>query len=298
MFNEILKKYNRAGVVVKFIYVNVAVYIFAVLIGVFSVLFNAGDVADGVAVFFELPSSLHALLRQPWSLLTYMFLHKGFMHILWNMLALFFFGRIFLNFYSVRHFVGMYLLGGIFGGLAFVSAYNLFPYFAPFVASSHLVGASAAVLAITVASAVRSPGYRVNLLLVGSVKLSTFAIITVAISVFMLSGSNAGGNFAHLGGAFSGWLMAYMLGKGVDLTVIVNRPLDWLSTLFGKNRQTKKKKPKFTYSAGGRRADYEYNANKKRAEADIDRILEKIKSGGYASLSEEEKKRLFDASSK
>lgn len=298
MFNDILKKYNRAGVVVKFIYVNVAVYIFAVLIGVFSVLFNAGGVADGVAGFFELPSSLHALLRQPWSLLTYMFLHKDFMHILWNMLALFFFGRIFLNFYSVRHFVGMYLLGGIFGGLAFVSAYNLFPYFAPFVASSHLVGASAAVLAITVASAVRSPGYRVNLLLVGSVKLSTFAIITVAISVFMLSGSNAGGNFAHLGGAFSGWLMAYMLGKGVDLTVIVNRPLDWLSTLFGKPRQAKKKKPKFTYSAGGRRADYEYNANKKRTEADIDKILEKIKSGGYASLSEDEKKRLFDASSK
>lgn len=298
MFNDILRNFNRAGIVVKFIYVNVAVYVFAVLIAVFSVLFNAGGVADHVAGFFELPSSLHSLMQQPWSLLTYMFLHKDFMHILWNMLALFFFGRIFLNFYSVRHFVGMYLLGGVFGGLAFVSAYNLFPYFAPFVASSHLVGASAAVLAIVVASAVRSPGYRVNLLLVGSVKLSTFAIVTVAISVFMLSGNNAGGNFAHLGGAFSGWLMAYMLGKGVDLTVVVNKPLDWLSTLFGKSRQAKKKKPKFTYSAGGRRADYEYNANKKRAEADIDRILEKIKSGGYASLSEEEKKRLFDASSK
>lgn len=298
MFNDILRNFNRAGVVVKFIYVNVAVYVFAVLIGVFSVLFNAGGVADHVAGFFELPSSLHSLMQQPWSLLTYMFLHKDFMHILWNMLALFFFGRIFLNFYSVRHFVGMYLLGGVFGGLAFVSAYNLFPYFAPFVASSHLVGASAAVLAIVVASAVRSPGYRVNLLFIGSVKLSTFAIVTVAISVFMLSGNNAGGNFAHLGGAFSGWLMAYMLGKGVDLMVVVNKPLDWLSTLFGKNRQPKKKKPKFTYSAGGRRADYEYNANKKRAEADIDKILEKIKSGGYASLSEEEKKRLFDASSK
>ena len=214
------------------------------------------------------------------------------------MFALYFFGRIFLNFYSVRHFVGIYILGGLFGALFFVLAYNLFPYFGPYLPFSRLVGASAAVLAIVVAAAVRSPQYRINLMFVGSVKLSTFALVVVAMSFLMLSGENAGGNFAHLGGAFAGWLVADMLNKGKDLTLVVNRPIDWMSSLLTRLRTPRKKKTNFTYTRGGRSADYEYNARKKADEAEVDRILEKVKKGGYASLSEEEKRRLFEASSK
>lgn len=298
MFNDILQKFKFQNVVGKFIYINVAVYIIVVLIGVFSVLFNVADAGRTVIGCLELPSSLTQLAHRPWTLFTYMFLHEQFMHILWNMLALYVFGRIFIDFYSLRHFVGTYILGSLFGGVAFVLSYNLFPYFAPYVDSSYLTGASAAVLAIVVASAVRNPQYRINLLLVGRIKLSTFAIITVAISLFMLAGNNAGGNFAHIGGAVGGWLVAYMLNKGVDITSVVNKPVDWFVALFKKERFCKRKKPKFKYSAGGRNADYEYNARKKASEAEVDKILEKIKKGGYASLTEEEKKRLFDASSK
>lgn len=298
MFDNIFQKFKLQNIVGKFIYANVAVYIIVVLIGVFSVLFNVGD-GNAVIKYVELPSSLPLLLHRPWTLLTYMFLHEQFTHILWNMIALYVFGRIFIDFYSLRHFVGTYIMGGLFGGIAFVLSYNLFPYFAPYVGSSYLIGASASVLAIVVASAVRNPDYRINLLLIGSVKLSTFAIITVAISVLMLSGNNAGGNFAHLGGALAGWLVAYMLNKGVDVTSVVNKPIDWIATLFKKETYRRKPKPKFKYSAGGRRnADYEYNARKKASEAEVDRILEKIKKGGYASLTDDEKKRLFDASSK
>ena len=298
MFDKLLQKFKSQNIVGKFIYINVTVYIIAVLIGVFSVLFNVGDTGNTLIKYLELPSSLVMLAHRPWTLFTYMFLHERFMHILWNMLALYFFGKIFIDFYSLRHFVGTYILGGLFGGVAFVLSYNLFPYFAPYVESSYLIGASASVLAIVVASAVRNPGYRINLLLVGSVKLSTFAIVTVAISVFMLAGSNAGGNFAHLGGAVAGWLIAYMLNKGVDVTSVVNKPIDWFTALFQKGNFEKKKKTKFKYTAGGRAADYEYNARKKATEADVDKILEKIKKGGYSSLTEDEKKRLFDASSK
>lgn len=298
MFDNIFQKFKLQNIVGKFIYANVAVYIIVVLIGVFSVLFNMGD-GNAVIKYVELPSSLPLLLHRPWTLLTYMFLHEQFTHILWNMIALYVFGRIFIDFYSLRHFVGTYIMGGLFGGIAFVLSYNLFPYFAPYVGSSYLIGASASVLAIVVASAVRNPDYRINLLLIGSVKLSTFAIITVAISVLMLSGNNAGGNFAHLGGALAGWLVAYMLNKGVDVTSVVNKPIDWIATLFKKETYRRKPKPKFKYSAGGsRNADYEYNARKKASEAEVDRILEKIKKGGYASLTDDEKKRLFDASSK
>lgn len=298
MFKNVYNKFKLQNIVGKFIYANVGVYIIVVLIGVFSVLLNAGDAGRMFVRFFELPSSLTQLLCRPWSLFTYMFLHEHFMHILWNMIALYVFGRIFIDFYSLRHFVGTYLIGGLFGGVAFVLSYNLFPYFAPYVGNSYLIGASASVLAIVVASAVRNPDYRINLRRVGSVKLSTFAIVTVAISVFMLAGNNAGGNFAHLGGAVAGWLVAYMLNKGVDITSVVNKPIDWIAVLFKKETYRRKPKPKFKYSAGSRSADYEYNARKKAAEAEVDRILEKIKKGGYASLTDAEKKRLFDASSK
>lgn len=295
MFKDLFQKIKSQNIVGKYIYANVAVYIIVVLIGVFSVLFNAKETGNSFIRLFELPSSLPLLVQRPWTLFTYMFLHEGVMHILWNMVALYFFGRIFLDLYSVRHFVGTYILGGLFGGLAFILSYNLFPYFEPYVGGSFLVGASASVLAIVVASAVRNPGYRINLLFFGSVKLSSFAIVTVAISVLMLAGNNAGGNFAHLGGAVAGWLVAYMLNKGVDITAIVNKPIDWFTMLF-KKRTPRAKKAKFKYAAGGRAADYEYNARKKTTEAEIDKILEKIKKSGYSSLSDDEKKRLFDAS--
>ena len=298
MFENLYKKYRGSDVVGKFIFVNVALYVLLLFIGVFSVLFNAGSLSADVLSFVELPASLGELALRPWTVFTYMFIHAGLWHILWNMLALYFFGRIFLNFYSVRHFVGIYILGGLFGALFFVLAYNLFPYFGPYLPFSRLVGASAAVLAVVVAAAVRSPQYRINLMFVGSVKLSTFALVVVAMSFLMLSGGNAGGNFAHLGGAFAGWLVADMLNKGRDLTQVVNGPIDWMSSLIVRLRTPRKKKTKFTYTRGGRSADYEYNARKKADEAEVDRILEKVKKGGYASLSEEEKKRLFEASSK
>ena len=299
MFKELVSKFRSADIVRKFIYVNVLVYIILVLIGVFSVLLNTPSLVATVKSWLVLPASPVLILHRPWTLFTYMFLHGSFMHILWNMFALYFFGRIFLDFFSVRHFWCVYLSGGVFGALFYVLAYNVFPYFQGVLHVSHLVGASAAVLAVVTAAAVRSPEYRINLLFFGSVKLSTFAIITVCISVLMLSGNNAGGNFAHLGGAFGGYLFAMLLGKGIDVTDILCRPVDWVRSMIGKLRSPRRKKRKFTYSPGGKHGtDYEHNARKRAAEAEVDAILEKIKKGGYASLSEEEKKRLFNASSK
>lgn len=299
MFKQYLNMFRSADIVGKFISANVVIHIFLVLIGVFSVLMNQPGIADDVRRWFELPASATQLLQRPWTLFTYMFLHQGLlMHILWNMFALYVFGRIFLNFYSARHFIGTYLLGGLSGALFYVVAYNVFPYFSGVVGSSYLVGASASVLAIVTAAAVRCPDFRLNMLFFGSVKLSTFALVAVLVSVLMLSGDNAGGNFAHLGGAFGGMLVAIALGRGTDITELVNRPFDWFASLF-KRRSKKAKKGKFTYTKGSKRSDdYEYNARKKSDEAQIDKILEKIKKGGYASLTNEEKKRLFDASSR
>lgn len=302
MFDNLVSRFKSSSIVGKYIYANVALFVFVVLIAVFSLLLNSPGASDSLVRCLELPASPGQLIRQPWSLFTYMFLHADFWHILCNMIALNIFGKVFLNLFSVRHFVGFYILGGLFGGLFYVLALNLFPYFAPLAPHSYLLGASASVLSVAVASAVRAPGYRLNLLLFGSVKLSTIAVVTVLVSFLMITGENPGGNFAHLGGAFAGWLVSALLAKGIDLTSVVNKPIDLLSTIFKKRppRAKKKGKFKFTASSGSAKhaSDYSYNAGKKADEAEIDRILEKIKKGGYASLSDQEKKRLFDASNR
>ena len=300
MSSSLWRKYKNSDVVVRFILINVALFILLLFVGVFSVLFNVPDVAKDVLALFEVPASFNKFLIHPWVPFTYMFVHAGPFHLLWNMLALYVFGKIFLNFYSVRHFIGIYFWGGLMGALFFAVAYNVFPYFALMVSRATLVGASAAVLAIVVAAAVRAPGYRINLFLVGSVKLSTFALVTVLISFLLIASDNAGGSFAHLGGAFAGWLFAHLLGKGVDAASLLLKPYDWLCALFAllKKCGKKKRKGNFRYTKNERTADYEDNARKKNDEAEIDRLLEKIKKGGYASLSDEEKKRLFEASSR
>ncbi len=294
MFKKIYTNFCNESIVGKFIYVNVAIYIIVAFIGVFATLFNVASPVSGFMQWLELPASLGQFVCQPWSLLTYMFLHERVMHILWNMLALYGFGKIFMNFFSMRHFVGVYLLGGVVGGLFFIVAFNVFPHFGPVVEQSYLLGASASVLAVVVASAVRRPNYTVNLMLLGSMRLMTIAVITVVVSLLLLASENAGGNFAHLGGAFAGWLFAFMLNRGKDITSVINKIIDFFVTFC--KRTPKRDKPKFTFYKNGRAADYEYNAKKKSNEEEIDRILEKVKSGGYSSLSEEEKKKLFDAS--
>ena len=302
MFDNLVSRFRSSSIVGKYIYANVALFVFVVLIAVFSLLLNSPGASDSLVRCLELPASPGQLIRQPWSLFTYMFLHADFWHILCNMIALNIFGKVFLNLFSVRHFVGFYILVGLFGGLFYVLALNLFPYFAPLAPHSYLLGASASVLSVAVASAVRAPGYRLNLLFFGSVKLSTIAVVTVLVSFLMITGENPGGNFAHLGGAFAGWLVSTLLAKGIDLTSVVNKPIDLLSTIFKKRppRAKKKGKFKFTASSGSAKhaSDYSYNAGKKADEAEINRILEKIKKGGYASLSDQEKKRLFDASNR
>lgn len=294
MFKDLYKRFKNENIVGRFIYVNVAIYIIVAFIGVFATLFNVRNYVGDYMRWFELPASLEQFIYQPWSILTYMFLHERIMHILWNMLALYGFGRIFLSFFSLRHFVGVYLLGGLMGGLFFMLAFNVFPYFDGVVGNAYLLGASASVLAVVVASAVRSPNYTVNLMFFGSMRLMTVAVITVVVSLLLLASENAGGNFAHLGGAFAGWLFAYMLNKGKDIASPINKIIDFFATFSLKKPSAPK--AKFNYSRGGRAADYEYNANKKKESEVIDKILEKVKASGYSSLTEEEKKRLFDAS--
>lgn len=296
ILTDLKATFKRGDIHIQYIYINVGIFVLTTLITVFLTLFNRSGWV--VLQYFELPASFSRFLLQPWSLFTYMFMHADFMHILFNMLWLYWFGGLFLYFFSAKHFRGLYILGGICGGLLYMLAYNVFPYFRMAVGISFLLGASASVLAIVVATAYREPNFTVNLLFLGRVRLKYIALFMVLSDMLLMTAGNAGGHIAHLGGALAGLWFAAELRKGRDVTLWINRFIDWCGNLFDGSYRKKSKKPKMKVHYGTRVDDYEYNARKKAQSEEIDRILDKLKKSGYDSLSAEEKKSLFDASKK
>ncbi|MDR0972526.1 MAG: rhomboid family intramembrane serine protease [Prevotellaceae bacterium] len=294
IIHDIQRQFKQGSIVIQLIYVNVGVFLVTLLLRALFLLFNRE--LGGFFTLFELPASFPRLLSQPWSIVSYMFMHADLLHILFNMLWLYWFGDLFLRVHSIKHLRGLYFLGGIMGGLCYMVSFNLFPYFHPLVASSLLLGASASILAIVVAAAFRMPNTPINLFLFGTVRLKYLALFVVLFDVLLMTSDNAGGHIAHLGGALTGWWFGAALNKGHDITAWLNRIIDFLFGLFDKRTWIRQRKPKVKVYKTGREQDYEYNAHKKQESEEIDRILEKIKKSGYQNLTTAEKKRLFDAS--
>ena len=290
--SDLKNGFKRGNISLQFIYINVGVFVVTTLVSVFLMLFNFSSA--GWFQVLELPAYVPNFLVQPWSLFTYMFLHADAFHLLFNMLWLYWFGQLFLSIFSARHLRGLYILGGLCGGLLYMLAFNVFPYFQNHIYGSWLLGASASVLAVVVATAVREPEYRVNFMFVGAVRLKYVALFMVVTDLLFMTSGNGGGHVAHLGGALAGWWFAASLRKGYDVTKWINNVFDWVNGGF--RFKIPARKPKMKAARGGKNADYDYNAQKKRQSEEIDRILDKLKKSGYSSLTTEEKKRLFDAS--
>lgn len=302
--SDLRDTFRRGNITLQLVFINVAVFFVCTLAQVLAVLCNGS--LGGLLEWFELPASTMRLLMQPWSLFSYMFLHADVLHLLFNMLWLYWFGQIFLLFFSARHLRGLYVLGGVCGGLLYWLAYNVFPYFAPMRDFSFMVGASASVLGIVAATAYRQPNYPIRLMLFGVVRLKYLALIVIGSDLLFITSANAGGHIAHLGGALAGLWFASSLSKGSDVTRWLNAMIDGLGSLFGRLFDAKRHKPRMKAKAGGaqsnwsaaagRRKDYDFNARRKAQNDEIDRILDKLKKSGYDSLSSDEKKTLFDAS--
>lgn len=291
IITDLKESFRRGTIYIQLIYINVAVFILTTLAEVVLQLFNRS--LGGVFEWLELPASLSRFIIQPWSVLTYMFMHAGILHILFNMLWLYWFGALFLNFFSAKHLRGVYILGGICGGVLYMAAYNIFPYFRPMTEYSFMLGASASVLAIVAAAAYREPNYPIRLFLFGTMRLKYLALIVIGMDLLFITSNNAGGHIAHLGGALAGLWFAASLSKGTDITAWLNKALDAVAALFS----FKPRKPRMKVRYGsGRQKDYDYNARKKAQSDEIDRILDKLKKSGYENLTTEEKKSLFDAS--
>lgn len=285
--DDVIKSFREGSLLTKLIYVNVGVYVFLALVQVVSKLFELDS--SWLGWVFMVPSNWSSFLHHPWTILTYMFSHTGFVHLICNVLMLYWFGQLFMTFFNQRDLVGVYVLGGLAGGLIYLLAFNFIPYYVQ-QGSNFLLGASASVMAIVVSTAVISPDYRVRIPLIGSVKIEWIAVATVLISLLSITSANAGGELAHLGGALAGYLFAKAYKKNKNIVGWINAFLDKLINLL-------KKRPSMNVSyenpSSARETDEEYNARKKQKNDEIDRILDKIKQSGYDSLTSDERKKLF-----
>ena len=286
---DIKKNFKTGNSLTKLIYINVGVFLFFSILHVLSFLFMINP--NKFFNHFTLYSSLPILLKNPWTIISYMFLHQSFIHLLFNMLWLYFGGQIFLTFFDNKKLISTYLLGGICGAFLFVFSFNLFPVFKASLPTAMALGASASVLAIIMAIATKSPDYSIRLFLIGNIKLKHIAIVSIGLDILSIPQGNAGGHIAHLGGAFFGFLYVKQLNGGNDIAKGFNKIMDYLATYFNSKTQLKK-----TYIR--KKSDYEFLQKKAQNQAKIDKILDKIAKSGYDSLTKEEKNILFKASKK
>ena len=290
---DIKNQYKNGSSLIKLIFVNIGVFLAVYIVG--NILFLLG-IGSSKALFgsLSLPAQFSEIILQPWSIVSYMFLHKGLWHLLVNMMVLYFGGQIFVQFLNQKKLLVVYLLGGFSGGLLYILSFNLFPVFSEVMKNAVALGASASVMAILVAAATYVPNFVVRLMFLGNVKLKYIAMGYLVLDLINIQGSNSGGHIAHLGGAIFGFIYIQQLKKGNDFTLGFGRFLAYLLTLF-----QAQKKMKVVYKKQGKtKSNKEYNSQKVANQQQVDAILDKISKSGYDSLSANEKAILFDASKK
>jgi membrane associated rhomboid family serine protease len=299
IWGDIQQAFRSGTMVTRLIIINFSVFVFLALTQFTLFLFNGGN---GIPAYFDdllhlfcMPSDWRTLLWHPWSLVTHMFLHEDFWHVLSNLFFLYLVGPIVGDLVGDRRVLPVYLLGGLAGGLLFLVSKFFLPYLSPYA-----LGASGAVMALAGAAVTLAPDYRVMLFFLGEVKLKYIVLVVVLLDLLGIANmSNTGGHLAHIGGFATGLFMMNQLRDGKDWAEPVNRLLDRFFGLFSrKNRPKpaiKRKMPApASTAAGSRKTDREDLSMQER----LDEILAKIKSSGYDSLTPEEKEFLYETSKK
>ncbi|MFM7727903.1 MAG: rhomboid family intramembrane serine protease [Flavobacteriales bacterium] len=278
---------RTADTLKRLIGINVLVFVVIRLTNAVSMLFLHPLLGfSAVSEWLAVPASVERLLYHPWTAITYMFVHWDFMHLLFNMLWLYWFGGILKEFLGAPKLLSTYLLGGLAGAFVYLTAYNTLPLFDGSAATSFAIGASASTMAITIAAATLLPDYSIPLLFFGPVRLKWIALITLLLDLINVSGNNAGGHIAHLGGAVFGFSYIVALRKGYDLS-------GWLQKLLFPSTSGRKsaipKRPRGP-------SDEDFVRKRNQQQDRLDELLDKISKSGYESLTDEEKDFLFRAS--
>lgn len=301
MLEDLKRLFAGNNFIGKMILINAGVFVVTNLI-TFIVM---GRDNSWLMDYFAIPASITDLVFVPWTIVTYMFLHSGIPHILWNMLFLYWFGRIFQDMIGHQRLAGVYFLGGLAGAALYLLIYNvLYLSGESSFAGATMVGASAAVMAVMVATATRFPDYEVRLLILGTVKLKYLVLGLFVLSSLVDFTMNLGGNLAHIGGAAFGYFYIRNLDKGKDWAMDFYQFFDKLGKRFStkngpKMRVVHRKKPQTKRaSSTARPASSKTSGNAQETQARLDAILDKISKAGYENLTKDEKAFLFKVSNK
>lgn len=291
-FKNAFQRQNNGHV--QLILINVVVFL---VMSILRLAFTWSDAYDIFSVIHQqiaIPALIGDFLQKPWTIITYAFAHdlSGIFHILFNMLFFYWFGRLFVEYLGSDKLIAVYFLGAFAGAIAYLLVYNLVPFYQERIPGGGMIGASAAVYAVAVATATLLPDYTFFLLFLGPVRIKYIAAFYIFISFLGSVGPNEGGNVAHLGGALIGFIYIKQLQAGNNWGAWITRVLDMFRRLFSARRHVK-----VTY-----RKTAEPRKGNPRSPAisqdEIDTILDKISDGGYESLTKEEKEKLFNASKK
>ena len=255
--------------------INVGVFIITIIAGLFQKPY--ANELNFIAKWFSLDDTLNGLFLKPWSIITYGFLHAGFIHILFNCIALYFIGNLFIQYFTQKQLLNFYILGTLFGGLLYIFSQSYFPLFEG--ENSYLVGASAGISAIFLGIATYIPNYQLKFPLIGYVKLWHVTAFWILMDIIGLVGMNAGGSFSHLGGALFGFLYVNKA-SNKDIKLFDN---------FGSIFKRKKKSPLKTVYKSKKRKESNADVNQQQ----VDKILDKISKSGYDTLTKVEKDFLF-----
>lgn len=291
ILDDLKKKFRHGSTLNRLVLINVAVFVLVNIYLLVLYLMNQNPSEYfGSDLLLGASSDFSMLIRRPWTLVTHMFTHIEFGHFLFNLITLYFMGQLFEQIAGSAKLWQVYVTGGIFGFLFFALSHNFLPRFH---GVSVALGASAAVMAISVAAAVLRPHQPIHIYGVFRIELRWMVLILVLLDLASIrSGSNSGGHIGHLGGAFFGFLFAQQLQKGRDITKWLDRIRIWLKSLFSP------RKMKVTSRTAANVADEQFNYEKRQRQKRVDEILDKIGRSGYDALSREEKDFLFRNSQK
>jgi membrane associated rhomboid family serine protease len=278
---------------IQLIIINVVIFVVLGLLSVFPTVLGFESVFRAIHNQFVIPPLFADFLLRPWTIITYSFTHDltGILHILFNMLTLYWFGKLFVEYLGSDKLIALYILGAIAAATFYLVMFNTVPYFKSQSNFPGMVGASGAIYAIMVGAATLLPDYTFLLMFIGPVRIKYIAAVMIFLSYLGTVGQNSGGNLAHLGGALMGFVYVKQLQAGVNWGGWITSVLDWIKNLF-----KPQSKVKVTYRKTEPKV--KVTAQSKASQEEIDAILDKISDRGYESLSKDEKEKLFNASKK
>lgn len=294
--DDLKHQFKYGTMTIRLLFINVAIFLIINLLLVFGRLIGPelnSSIQSFIGTIFVMNTDLNGFIYHPWTLFTSIFAHLDFFHILFNMIFLYFSGKIFEQMFDRKRLLYTYILGGIAGGLLEILAHTLIPTLME--RNVQVVGASGSIMAIFVAIAFYQPQMKIMLFGIFPVRLIVIAGLYLLSDFFRLGTDDGIAHFAHLGGAVFGIASIQNIHSSGNVINFFQGITDRILRLFNS-----KKSPNFKVKKGGRttkfKTDEEYNMNAKQRQEEINRILDKISKSGYESLTKNEKDFLFNQS--